>query len=116
MSGAIVNFEIYTAANTRVYQSALQGINLSGSKSRIFANKWSVPLSQPTGTYRLKVGVYGKHWQPMYAWAAAPNTFTVGGIQTARRSTSLHGPRVARKARRATKLGEGQTARQSRRT
>jgi hypothetical protein len=105
ISGAIVNFEIYDASNTQIYQTARTGINLGGSRSRLFTATWSVPLGQPAGTYRLKVGVYGKHWQPLYTWASAPNTFTVGGTHAARR--------MSRKARTAAQHGEGRAERQS---
>ncbi len=114
LSGAIVNFAIYNASNTRVYQTSLQGISLSGSTSRLFTARWSVPLSQPVGAYRLKVGVYGKHWQPLYAWASAQNTFTVGGIHAAtKRSRSRTATHRTYKARPMARLGEGQVAHQS---
>src|SRR5207237_198923 len=87
LSGAIVNFEIYDASNTRIYQTSRLNISFTGSQSRLFTATWSVPLGQATGTYRLKVAVYGKHWQPLYAWTAAQNTFTVSGIHAATTST-----------------------------
>jgi len=79
LSGAIVNFEIDNSANARVYHTAQRSVTFVAGTPRTFTAVWNVPANQSAGAYRLKIGVYGAGWTPLYAWAAAPNTFNVTG-------------------------------------
>ena len=43
----------------------------------IVTTAWPVPGGQTTGSYTLKIGVFGNGWNPLYAWDANGATITV---------------------------------------
>ena len=77
MPNSIVDFEVFNAANTRVYQTYQTGVNLAANSTQTFSANWPVPLTQPTGTYLLRVGVFNQWWSYRYAWTDAGTTFQV---------------------------------------
>jgi hypothetical protein len=77
LSGAIVDFEVYNASGTKIYQSYQSGVTFAANTPQTFKATWAVPASQAAGTYTLKIGIFGAGWSPLYAWDNAGATFTV---------------------------------------
>src|SRR5579883_2886867 len=67
LSGAIVDFEVYDSGNNKVYQT-YQSASFSANTPQTFSASWAVPAGQATGSYRLKIGIFGAGWAPLYAW------------------------------------------------
>jgi hypothetical protein len=107
LSAAIVNFEIDNSANARVYHTAQRSVTFVAGTPRTLTAVWNVPNNQTLGTYRLKVGVYGSGWTPMYTWVAASSTFSVSNgavlavhsLQHQRKSAARKNPRRAAESR-----------------
>jgi hypothetical protein len=73
ITGAIVAFEVYNAAGSRVYKSYSGPLTLSTNNSWV-TSTWKLPTGQSTGTYTVKVLVYGANWTPLYATIALQKT------------------------------------------
>jgi len=101
ISGAIIDLEMYNAAGTQVYQN-FQTVSLAANTPQTVYATWSTPPSQSTGTYTLKVGVFGPGWNPTYAWNNGAATFTVGGSAT---STPTSAPATSTPTPTTTKAG-----------
>ena len=95
LAGAVVDFEVYDAAGSRVYQAWQSPITLAPNTARTFTTMWVPDAHQPSGVYTLKVGVFGAGWAPLYAWNDTSNTFVVGlTTTTATASTATASPRA----------------------
>jgi hypothetical protein len=77
LAGAIVDFEVYDSAGTKIYQTYQSPVSFAANTAQTFTANWSVPGTQVPGTYTLKIGVFGSGWTPMYAWNDAGATMTV---------------------------------------
>ena len=77
LSGAIVDFEVYNSANAKIYQGYQSPVTFAATVAQTFTATWAVPAGQATGTYTLKVGVFGSGWAPLYVWNNAAASFTV---------------------------------------
>ena len=77
MPGSIVDFEVFNAAGTRVYQTYQTGVNLAANSTQSFSANWAVPASEPSGAYLLRVGVFNQWWSYRYAWTDAGTAFQV---------------------------------------
>lgn len=75
-TSANVDFEVYNAGGTKVWQNVLSNQSLTG-QSQTFRASWTTPTSQATGTYTLKVGVFKPDWSATYAWNNTAATFSV---------------------------------------
>ncbi len=71
----IVDLEVHDSAGNRVGQQYFTGQNLGASQSATYI--WSWPTPATTGTYTVKVGVFGPDWSPTYHWNNAATTCTV---------------------------------------
>jgi hypothetical protein len=77
LNGAIVDFEVYNAGGSKVYQSYQSPVNFVANQPQSFQATWSVPASEAAGTYTFKLGVFGAGWSPLYVWDNAAATFVV---------------------------------------
>ncbi len=77
MPGSIIDFEVFSAAGTRVYQTYLSGVNLAANSSQTFTATWPVPVNTAVGTYTVNVGVFNQWWSYRYAWASPATSFQV---------------------------------------
>jgi hypothetical protein len=73
-SGIIIDMEIYDAAGNKVNQGTQSGQqytpgqSFAAGETRTFQWFWTVPATQPTGAYTVKIGVFADHWSQLYAW------------------------------------------------
>ncbi len=85
LSGAVVDFEVYNAAGTQVYQTYQSPVSFAATTPQTVRASWAVPAGQAAGTYTLKVGVFGAGWTPLYTWddnAAAINVSSAAATST----------------------------------
>ena len=77
LSGAIVDYEVYSSSGAKTFQWFASGQNFAANAPRSIGTTWHVPSSQATGTYTFKIGVFGPGWTPLYAWDNAAARFAV---------------------------------------
>jgi hypothetical protein len=77
LSGAIVDFEVYNTAGTKLYQTYRSPVAFAANSAKTVKATWTVPTSQATGRYTLKIGVFGPNWNPLYTWDNSAATITV---------------------------------------
>ena len=80
LGNAIVDFEVYNTAGTKVYQTTQSPVTFAANTPQTFSAAWSVPAGQAAGTYTFKIGVFGAGWAPLYVWDNAAATFTVSTV------------------------------------
>jgi len=78
LKGAIVDFYIVDAHGKLVTQAWQTPVDLTATKPRVVSTSWMVPANQGSGSYTLKVGVFGPNWSPLIAWNNDVATLTVG--------------------------------------
>lgn len=66
LDNAIVDLEVYNSAGTRVSQQSWSGQTLVNNDTRTYTWNWTAPAT--TGTYTVKIGVFGAGWSPTYDW------------------------------------------------
>jgi hypothetical protein len=66
LSSGIVDLEIYNSAGTQVKQKYWTSQSFSAGQKRSYSFSWTAPST--TGTYTVKIGVFGPNWSPMYYW------------------------------------------------
>ncbi len=76
VNNELVDFEVYNSAGTKVWQSWQSPVSFAGGVATAFTTSWTVPTSQATGTYTLKLGVFTSGWS-FQAWDNSAATFTV---------------------------------------
>lgn len=79
LSNAIVDVEIYNAANTRVSQQFLSNQTINSNATQNFTTNWS---GGPAGQYRVAVGVFSGDWSQNYAWNNSAAAITVSTAST----------------------------------
>lgn len=77
ISGALVSFEVYNSAGAKVYQTAVGPVTLAANSGQWLTGSWAIPSTQPTGTYTVKVLVFGPNWTPLYSSNSSCASFTV---------------------------------------
>lgn len=75
VNDAIVDYEIYNAGNSRVFQQIYTGQNFVATQPKDFPFSWT-PTAQ--GTYTVKGGIFNNNWSTNYYWNDGITTFTVG--------------------------------------
>lgn len=75
ISNAIVDLEIFEPAGTRVYQKSWSGQTLTHGTTSTYAQAWTAPAT--TGSYRVKVGVFGAGWTPTHHWNSDADSIVV---------------------------------------
>jgi len=81
LTNGIVDLEIYNPAGTRVVQQFWTAQSFTTNQSRNYTYVWTAPAT--TGTYSLRVGVFGAGWTPNYHWNASAGSVTVASGDTA---------------------------------
>lgn len=74
---AIVDLEVYDAANAKVGQQFWSGQNFAAGEQKSFSFNWTAPASP--GAYTLKIGVFNADWSANPHWNNAAGTVTVSG-------------------------------------
>lgn len=74
---ALVDMEVYDPTGQRAYQQVWDNQPFSAGQTRNYTNTWTIPSGQMTGTYTLKVGVFGAGWSQMYTWNDSAAQFAV---------------------------------------
>ncbi len=77
LSGVLVDLEVYSPSNSKIYQWFTSGQSFAAGSPRTYSTSWRVPAGQSSGTYTFKIGVYGPAWSPMYIWNNSAARFTV---------------------------------------
>ena len=75
LDGAVVDIEVYNATGTRVGQLSWSNQALEHGVARSFTGSWTAPAA--TGSYTVKVGVFGPGWTPTYKWVDNADKVTV---------------------------------------
>lgn len=78
IKGAIVDLEVYDHVGRKVFQ-ATKPVSLAAQRRLTVVVRYRLPPRPSGGAYRVKAGVFGSHWKPMYAWADAAGRFAVIG-------------------------------------
>jgi hypothetical protein len=73
---ALVDVELYDPKGTKVLQTSWDNQAFAASVTRTFAVTWTAP-SAPTGTWRVKVGVFAPGWGTMLAWNNSATNLSV---------------------------------------
>ncbi len=76
-ASALVNVEVYGPSGNKIYQKYWDQRAFSANKARTFSLAWRVPSNSQTGTYTVKVGIFGPRWDGLWSWNNSATTFTV---------------------------------------
>jgi hypothetical protein len=76
-SSALIDLEVYNAAGLKIHQRYWDKQSFSAGVTRTFSSTLTIPANLPTGTYTVKVGVFGPGWNGLLKWNNAAATFTV---------------------------------------
>ena len=74
----VVDFEVYNQAGQKIWQSFQSNATFNG-QPQTFSATWTTPSTLPSGTYTIKIGVFGPYWSPLYGWNNNAATLTVSG-------------------------------------
>ena len=66
LNDGVVDIEIYDAAGQKVGQQFFTGQKLATGNPGAYRYAWVAPSS--SGTYTMKVGIFGPNWTPLYSW------------------------------------------------
>ena len=93
LSGAIADFQIYSASGALVAQVWQNPITLApGAAPLAVSAPWSIPPDLAAGTYTLKVGVFDPNWTSLYAWDNGSVTFAITPAITISHSVATVAP------------------------
>jgi len=73
VSGAIVDIEVYSSTNQKVFQYFVENQQFSTGASKAYATQWT-PTS--ADTYTVKLGVFNNNWTTNYLWNGTGAQFT----------------------------------------
>ena len=76
LSNGIVDIEVYGPTGSRVAQQSWSGQSIAAGASATYSYVWTAPTT-PTGTYTVKVGVFGAGWEPTLHWNSRAATIGV---------------------------------------
>ena len=76
VSNELIDVEVYNASGTKVWQTWQSPVSFSANTLRQFTAAWTIPSTQATGTYTLKLGVFTTAWS-FQAWDDSAATFTI---------------------------------------
>jgi hypothetical protein len=76
-SNALVDLEIYDAAGTKVFQQAWDNTTFSAKVPRTFTTSYAVATTAGTGSYTVKIGIFGPGWSSFIAWNDQAAVFSV---------------------------------------
>ncbi|HYE60148.1 MAG TPA: glycoside hydrolase family 44 protein [Candidatus Kapabacteria bacterium] len=74
MQNAIVDIEIYNAANQKVHQQYYEWQNLPSNTQKTYSFQWKPTV---TGQYTVKAGIFTEWWSRNVYWTDRAGTFTV---------------------------------------
>lgn len=77
LPNALVDFEIYGAAGTKICQTTKDNVTVPQDGSVTVTGQCPIPRSQASTKATLKIGVFGPNWSPLYAWNSNAGTFTI---------------------------------------
>ncbi len=72
----LLDFEVYNAKNSLVYQAWLSHAALA-SAAQTFTVVWTLPAKMPSGAYALDLGAFTTNWQQEFAWVNHAAIFTI---------------------------------------
>lgn len=78
MGNVLIDMELYGPAPgyAKVLQQT-QVVDLHAGTPVTMRKSFPISSTAATGTYYLKLGVFGTNWSPLYTWNDAAGTFTV---------------------------------------
>src|SRR5207244_4434678 len=76
-SSALIDVEVYDAAGTKVFQQAWDNQAFGADQTRTYRSNWSVASTATSGSYTVKIGIFGTGWFAFYAWNDRATAFTV---------------------------------------
>jgi hypothetical protein len=80
MSNAIVDVEVYDAADVRVGQQVHNAQSFAAGTSRTYS--WSWPGTSKAGTHTVRIGVFSADWATLHEWNQQAATFSVSAGPT----------------------------------
>ncbi len=72
----LVDFEVYNAAGTRVWQGWRSPVAFTANEPQTFTQAWPITVTQAPGIYTLKMGLFTSSWQGQQ-WNNGVATFAV---------------------------------------
>lgn len=66
LTDGIVDIEVYNSAGQKVGQTFSGGQSFGPNQSAMYTYAWTAPGT--SGTYTVKLGVFGRNWYPLYYW------------------------------------------------
>ena len=67
---------MYDAAGTKVFQQAWDNQAFGADQTRTYRSNWSVASTATSGSYTVKIGIFGTGWFAFYAWNDRATAFT----------------------------------------
>lgn len=89
LNGGVIDVEVYNAGGTQVAQRFWSPETLAVNQQKTYSFTWTAPAT--TGTYTVKVGVFGPNWAPNYHWNNSAGTVAVTQGQVPNSGTGLKG-------------------------
>lgn len=78
LAGALLDIEVYSLAGAKVCQRVTTGIDIPADQTKHVVDQCTIPSDQASGTYVVKMGVFGSDWKPLYVWNDNAAAITVG--------------------------------------
>ena len=76
-AAALIDVEVYNAAGVKVAQQVWDSQSFAAGQQRTFSFAWTPPGNAATGSYTVKIGVFGPGWSPLQHWNNSASTFSV---------------------------------------
>ncbi len=81
----LVDIEIYNATGQKIKQQYFENQYFGFGQTREFAVSW-IPTT--TGSYTVKVGIFGRNWSPLYLWVSKAREVIVNYVADANTVTN----------------------------
>jgi len=81
VSNAIVDVEIYDAADVKIAQQVYSGQSFTAGTTRSYTWNWGGAAA--AGQYSIRMGVFSADWSTLHEWNAQAGAFSVQAAQTA---------------------------------
>ena len=75
LADGVVDLEIYDPSGAKVSQQYWTAQSFQSGQSQSYSYSWTSPRTR--GTYRIKAGVFGANWTPLYHWNDAAGSIRV---------------------------------------
>ncbi len=78
LTNALVDFEVYSVSGAKICQPVARGVTIRAGQTHTVTARCPIPKAAESGSYVLKIGVFGPNWSPLYTWNNGAATLAVG--------------------------------------